>query len=90
MNTYVYLSVLPEALIASMLPPKDFAEYVATGSRKKTRGQAIFFEVDQDIARNILPAEYIIRRCIRKPDGSPKCWFILPHTGHWSNSAEAL
>jgi hypothetical protein len=77
MNTYVYLSVLPEALIASMLPPKDFAEYMATGSRKKTRGQAIFFEVDQDIARNILPAEYISRKCIRKPDGSPKCSVYL-------------
>jgi hypothetical protein len=72
MNTYVYLSVLPEALIASMLPPKDFAEYMATGTRRKTRGQAIFFEVDQDIARNILPAEYISKRCIRKPDGAPK------------------
>ncbi len=72
MNTFVYLSVLPEALIASMHPPKDFAEYMATGTRKKTRGQAIFFEVDQDLARNLLPAEYISRRCVRKPDGSPK------------------
>jgi hypothetical protein len=72
MNTFVYLSVLPEALIASMLPPLDFAEYMATGTRKKTRGQAIFFEVDQDLARNLLPAEYISKRCIRKPDGSPK------------------
>ena len=72
MNTFIYLSVLPEALIASMLPPKDFAEYLATGIKKKTRGQAIFFEVDQDIARNILPAEYINKKCIRKPDGSPK------------------
>jgi hypothetical protein len=72
MNTYIYLSVLPEALIASMLPPKDFAEYMATGTRKKARGQAIFFEVDQDIARNLLPTEYISRRCVRKQDGSPK------------------
>lgn len=72
MNTYVYLSVLPEALIASMLPPKEFAEYMATGTRKRTRGQAIFFEVDQDLARNMLPTEYIASRCVRKPDGSPK------------------
>ena len=72
MNTFIYLSVLPEALIASMLPPKEFAEYMATGTRKKTRGQAIFFEVDQDLARNILPSEYISKRCVRKPDGSPK------------------
>lgn len=72
MNTFIYLSVLPEALIASMLSPREFAEYMATGARKRTRGQAIFFEVDQDLARNILPAEYISRRCVRKPDGSPK------------------
>lgn len=72
MNTFVYLSILPEALIASMLPPMEFGEYMAVGSKKRTRGQAIFFEIDQDIARNILPTEYISRRCIRKPDGTPK------------------
>jgi hypothetical protein len=72
MNTFFYLSVLPEALIASMLPPKDFGEYMATGTRKKTQGQAIFFEVEQDIARNIIPMDYVNKRCVRKPDGSPK------------------
>jgi hypothetical protein len=72
MNTFVYLSILPEALIASMLPPMEFGEYMAVGSKKRTRGQAIFFEIDQDIARNILPAEYISKRCMRKPDGTPK------------------
>lgn len=44
MNKFFYLSVLPEALIASMLPPKDFGEYMATGTRKKTQGQAIFLK----------------------------------------------
>jgi hypothetical protein len=72
MNTFIYLSVLPEALIASMLPPKEFAEYMATGTRKRTRGQAIFFEIDQAAAKDILPVDYISKRCIRKPDGSPK------------------
>jgi hypothetical protein len=72
MNTFIYLSILPEALIASMLPPKDFGEYLATGTKKRTRGQAIFFEVDQNIVRNILPNEYINKRCVRKEDGSPK------------------
>jgi len=55
-----------------MLSPKEFAEYMATGTRKRTRGQAVFFEVDQDLARNILPSEYISKRCVRKSDGSPK------------------
>jgi hypothetical protein len=72
MNTFIYLSILPEALIASMLPPKDFGEYMATGTKKRTRGQAIFFEVDATIAKNILPMEYISKRCVRKEDGAPK------------------
>jgi hypothetical protein len=72
MNTFIYLSVLPEALIASMLPPKDFGEYMATGTKKKTRGQAIFFEIDQEVAKNLLPGDYISRRCVRKEDGLPK------------------
>ena len=72
MNTFIYLSVLPEALIASMLPPRDFGEYMATGTRKRTRGQAIFFEVDTEAAKALLPMDYINKRCVRKEDGSPK------------------
>ena len=72
MNTYFYLSVLPEALIASMLPPIDFGEYMATGTRKKTRGQAIFFEVDPEVAKSLIPMDYVNKRCVRKEDGSPK------------------
>lgn len=72
MNTYFYLSVLPEALIASMLPPIDFGEYMATGTRKKTRGQAIFFEVDPVAAKEMIPMDYVKKRCVRKEDGSPK------------------
>jgi hypothetical protein len=72
MNTFIYLSVLPEALIASMLPPKEFGEYMATGTRKRTWGQAIFFEIDQEAVKKGLPLDYINKRCVRKPDGSPK------------------
>jgi len=72
MKTYFYLSVLPEALIASMLPPREFGEYMATGTRKRTQGQAIFFEVDQDSAMNIIPMDYVNQHCVRKADGSPK------------------
>jgi len=72
MNTYFYLSVLPEALIASMLPPVEFGEYMATGTRKKTRGQAIFFEVDPEVAKGLIPMDYVSKRCVRKEDGSPK------------------
>jgi len=48
MAIHLYLSLFPEALIASMLSPEDFGTYYALGSAKKSRGQAIFFEVDPD------------------------------------------
>ena len=43
---HLYLSMVPEALIASQLSPKQFAVYYAVGSVEKSRGQAIFFEID--------------------------------------------
>ena len=43
MSVYLYLSLIPEALIASMLPPLDFGTYLAIGTKKRTRGQAMFF-----------------------------------------------
>ncbi len=47
MTVHLYLSMLPEALIASMLSPEEFGIYYAVGSQKKSRGQAIFFEKHQ-------------------------------------------
>ena len=49
MAIYYYFSILPEALIASMLPPGDFCAYFAVGSEKRASGQAILFEVSPDI-----------------------------------------
>lgn len=70
---YVYLSLTPEALIASMLAPHDFGNYLAVGTKKRTRGQAIFFEVDIDKAPDeLVPRDYIAERCVTKGDGSPK------------------
>ncbi len=77
MNKYLYLSVTPEALICSMLPPEEFGSYLAVGSKKRSRGQAIFFEVDMDLAGDLAPAEYIEQRCVPHKDGSPKCSLYL-------------
>jgi hypothetical protein len=71
MEIYLYLSATPEALIASMLPPDEFGNYLAVGTEKRTRGQAIFFEVDIEKTINILPMEYIKRRCVPQ-NGRPK------------------
>ena len=42
MTIHFYLSLIPEALIASMLSPEEFGNYYAVGSKKKSRGQAMF------------------------------------------------
>lgn len=72
MKRYLYLSITPEALISSMLPPAEFGNYHAVGTRKRTRGQAIFFEVDAEKAGDYVPHEYIEKRCVPHKDGSPK------------------
>lgn len=72
MKNYIYLSVTPEALIASMIPPVEFGEYFATGQKKRNRGQAIFFEIDPEQIEDLLDMEYINRRCVRHSDGQPK------------------
>jgi len=64
--------MIPEALIASMLTPEEFGVYYAVGSQKKSRGQAIFFEIDPDFKHDFFPNEEGIRRCVPHEDGSPK------------------
>jgi len=72
MTVRLYLSLLPEALIASMLTPEEFGVYYAVGSAKKSRGQALFFEVDPDFRHEDLRIEEGIKRCVPHEDGSPK------------------
>ncbi len=72
MSKFVYLSITPEALIGSMLPPVEFGAYMATGTKKCNKGQAIFFEVDLDQIKNLIDMAYLERRCVPQPDGSPK------------------
>ena len=71
MSQFVYLCVTPESLVASQLPPGEFGNYLAVGTRKRTRGQAIFFEIDMD-KMDTLPRDYINERLIPYADGEPK------------------
>lgn len=71
MKQYVYLSATPESLIASQLPPLEFGNYLAVGTKKRTRGQALFFELNTERLEN-LPREYMDRRLVPYPDGEPK------------------
>ena len=71
MSQYLYLSATPEALIASQLPPLEFGNYMAVGTKKRIRGQAIFFEIDLERMEN-LPRDYMNKRLVPYPDGEPK------------------
>jgi hypothetical protein len=72
MSKFIYLCITPEALIGSMLPPIEFGEYLATGTRKRNKGQAIYFEVDLEQVKGQIDMDYLDKRCVRKEDGSPK------------------
>jgi len=69
---HLYLSMVPEALIASQLSPEQFAVYYAVGSAEKSRGQAMFFEIDPSFRHEELPVEEGLARCHLHEDGSPK------------------
>jgi len=77
MDKYIYLTCNPEALVASMLPPEGFGQYLSTGTKKRNRGQAIFFEVDPDQIETVIDLDSLNRRCVSKADGSPKCSVYL-------------
>jgi hypothetical protein len=72
MTVHLYLSLIPEALIASMLSPEEFGTYYAVGTTKKQHGAAIFIELDPSFRHDFFPIEKGLERCIPHPDGSPK------------------
>jgi hypothetical protein len=72
MGKYVYLTCTPEALVASMLPPEGFGMYLSTGTKKRNKGQTIYFEVDLGKIADIIDMESLEKRCVAKDDGSPK------------------
>ena len=72
MTVHLYLSLIPEALIASMLPPEEFGTYYAVGTHKKLHGQAMFVELDPNFRHEFFKIEAGIQRCVPHSDGSPK------------------
>lgn len=72
MSKYIYLTCTPEALVASMLPPQGFGMYLSTGTKKRNKGQTIFFEVDLSQIEKIIDLESLNKRCVAKEDSSPK------------------
>ncbi len=72
MSIHLYFSLIPEALIASMLPPEEFGQYYATGHKFKSKGQAVFFEIDPTYRHDYFDIDGCFARCVTKKDGSPK------------------
>ena len=72
MSKFIYLTATTEALIASMLPPAEFGAYLSTGTKKRNKGQAIFFEVDLGKIEKLIDMDSLNQRCVAKADGKPK------------------
>jgi len=72
MSNYLYLSLIPESLVTSMLPPEEFGRYLATGTRKRPHGPAMFFEVRPDFQSDFFDLAGAERRCVAHADGQPK------------------
>lgn len=73
MTTHLYLSLIPEALIASGLTPEEFGLYYAIGNAKRARGQAVFFSVDRDaLPPGAFDLSDVEARTSPHPDGHPK------------------
>jgi hypothetical protein len=72
MEKYLYLSLIPESLIASQLPPEEFGNYYAVGTRKRSRGQAVFFEVEPGFPSDGFSWEIMEQRTVPHEDGRLK------------------
>lgn len=72
MKTHLYFSLVPECLVASMLPPEQFGRYYAVGTRNRSSGQALFFEIDPDFESDFFPLKDLDKLCKPHPDGNPR------------------
>lgn len=71
-DIYYYLSTMPEALIASMLAPEEFGQYLAVGTRKRSRGPAMYFRVAAPFETEWFDFERAETHCQPHGDGTPK------------------
>jgi hypothetical protein len=71
-KSYLYLSLLPESLVASMLPPEEFGAYMAAGTRKEPHGKAMFFHVRPDLLNGSFDLGDVDKLCVPHADGQPK------------------
>jgi hypothetical protein len=72
MDTHLYLLVFPESLVVSMLGPSEFGAYLATGTKKRAREQAMYFELDSGFESDYFSLEKARQECVPHEDGRPK------------------
>ncbi len=83
---HYYLIFSPsEALIASLLGPKDFGMYMAQGSKKGSAEQLMFAEINGGFG-DFFDWDYAKEKCVKHSDGRPKnslylsIYRVLEHT----------
>lgn len=74
---HLYLVLIPESLVASQLDPEAFGTYLSIGSTSRSRGQAIYFEVDPEFRSDAFPMSLVESRCVAGPGGEPKSSLYL-------------
>lgn len=73
MDIHLYLMCYrTEALVASQLEAEEFGSYMAVGTRKKTLGNVIFFEIDPKFSSTDLHLDQVEAKCKPHPDGTPR------------------
>ena len=72
MEHHLYLSLTPEALIVSMLPAAEFGNYLAVGTKKRAREQAVYFELKGGLESEHFDLSGAIELCTPHEDGQPK------------------
>jgi len=72
METHIYLLLFPESLVMSMLGPAEFGAYLATGTKKRAREQAVYFELDRSFESEYFDLDKASKSCVSHEDGRPK------------------
>lgn len=70
MEKFIYLVATPESLVASHLPPNEFGNYLAVGTKKTLRSQAVFFEADANKCK--IQWDYLDKKLVPYKNGEPK------------------
>ena len=71
-DTRLYLSMMPEALVASMLGPEEFGAYLAVGTQKRSSGEAMFFALKPGFTSERFDLSLVETQCVPHDDGRPK------------------